>query len=768
MQNNQDSMIVDIEEDQEESKLGIVIRKPQEGKTFICITKIIADRTRNIHIVITMNTLSAGMQFFGRMEQLIGSHKIIVFNSNKETAGNCHHATDVGSIFILLRKYPEIKVIVCCANTKRFRESIPNILLLANESTSFTTTGKKINLHIDEAHEYVKRHRDEVRAYNSNPIVINIVAYTGSPDNVWVIQENDPLFSKILIIDVDKELQIIRSPLYFGVKDCQFKIVGEEIDEKSLLQNCDISDEVPEHILLKSEYSNPALFYESNYRFDFGNELRLFAYVKYILPKLYIEQQGFSYHFMPSYKRRITHYFMAELIFDVYPLANVIIINKNGTELYRKNRNTNKGQRVKSNADILPLTELHAKQLKEQSFMIDALITANNTKNYPTFVTGFTCVGMSITLINEMLGNFDNVVFDHEHFTRDIIYQLCRFMFNYTNWGEVAKQRKKHTKFYSFTKEVADICLEYEKQVERMCTEFAGQVCSLNEIKGSDPVELTDKEIKAGKLKKIMDDGNILNPDLWKKFKVYEGNDDEMWRKTEDFYKSITNNELSGKSHPRLHPLTQNDKEYYKCSLTSTVGIKMNHEIVHLKSQSWQSLFQLVAGQLNYARVFVGYDNIDDNTEYTIYVKYVQLKHCQFVMDVLNHYGKKKNEPVSPILDPEFEIDDTEMPPPPPIHTAENWKRPKDYAKLYLDDNSILEQRLIGGNKQPNIIRIRYNKQEDHFIDIVSGETFDSLNKASSQHCIKIGKKNTPNAWTSFKKVLLDGSLEEIDKLHLK
>jgi hypothetical protein len=110
MQNIQDSTIADIEEDQEENKLSIVIRKPQEGKTFICIEKIIADRTRNIHIVITMNTLSAGMQFFVRMQQRIKPDQIIVFNSNKETAGNCHHASDVGSIFILLRKYPDIKV----------------------------------------------------------------------------------------------------------------------------------------------------------------------------------------------------------------------------------------------------------------------------------------------------------------------------------------------------------------------------------------------------------------------------------------------------------------------------------------------------------------------------------------------------------------------------------------------------------------------------------------------------------------------------------
>ena len=72
-----------------ESKLSLVVRKPQEGKTTICINSITNDKSKNIHIVLTMNTLSAGMQFFGRMQNEVGSKKIIVFNSKKQTAGDC-------------------------------------------------------------------------------------------------------------------------------------------------------------------------------------------------------------------------------------------------------------------------------------------------------------------------------------------------------------------------------------------------------------------------------------------------------------------------------------------------------------------------------------------------------------------------------------------------------------------------------------------------------------------------------------------------------
>ena len=73
-----DYITIDEVDEEIKSKISLVIRKPQEGKTFICIRYITQDKTYNIHIVMTMNTLSAGMQFFCRMEEEIGSKNIIV------------------------------------------------------------------------------------------------------------------------------------------------------------------------------------------------------------------------------------------------------------------------------------------------------------------------------------------------------------------------------------------------------------------------------------------------------------------------------------------------------------------------------------------------------------------------------------------------------------------------------------------------------------------------------------------------------------------
>ena len=50
---------------------------------------------------------------------------------------------------------------------------------------------------------------------------------------------------------------------------------------------------------------------------------------------------------------------------------------------------------------------------------------------------------MSVTLINQELGNFDNVVFMHNHFTSENLYQLCRFLFNYMSWSEENKSLRR-------------------------------------------------------------------------------------------------------------------------------------------------------------------------------------------------------------------------------------------------------------------------------------------------------------------------------------
>jgi hypothetical protein len=63
-----------------------------------------------------------------------------------------------------------------------------------------------------------------------------------------------------------------------------------------------------------------------------------------------------------------------------------------------------------------------------------------------------------------------------------------------------------------------------------------------------------------------------------------------------------------------------------------------------MENQSWQSTFQLVPGRLNYARVFVGYDDLENPDEYTIHIKYVNVIDTPENIATLDKYAKGSND----------------------------------------------------------------------------------------------------------------------------
>lgn len=623
-------------EDDFDNKFSLVIRKPQEGKTFICISNITTDKTKNIHIVLTMNTLASGMQFFGRMEEEVGSKRIIVFNSKKSTAGNCLHAKDVNGVMNLLRKHQDVKVIVCCAHDTRFKKTLPEFFTAIADSKSLEH--RKFTIHVDEAHEYIKTYRDNIREINALHTVVKITGYTATSKPIYTSDRSDPLFYKIHIMDVEEELSIIRSPDYFGVKNCDFNIY-DDIVHDDIVRQANLEPVIPPVVFDRANSERTSKkWYGVKTCFEIGNEILYLAFLKFILPQLNIEQNKFSYNFVPAYLRKVTHYQAIDMILQQYPNANVIVMNGNGMELYRAHTSSHdgtmtsrwitNGEQVKRQNQV-PLSE--KKKLLEPSYMIQKMI--ESTRNFPTFVTGYTCVGMSVTLINENLGNFDNVVMAHQHLNDEKLYQLCRFLFSYRNWSGVPRDNIKKTVFHSLTKTVAETCLQYEEYVERLSTDFAGKTCSLREIDGLEPETPTEREKKTEALSSIQ----FTNSELWKKFKVYDGNDDEMWAKANEFYKSVMGKDMKGRSKPKT-----DDDGFYQCSTTVKGVTKQRSDTIKtLMSQSWWSTFQLLPNRTEYTRVFVGYDNLEDNTEYTIYIKVARLEKSEHTLAVLAEYGKK-------------------------------------------------------------------------------------------------------------------------------
>ena len=643
-------------ENEIENKLHLVIRRPQEGKTFICINSITNDISADIHIVLTMNTLSAGMQFFGRMEEKIGPKNIIVFNSDKNTAGDCHHAKTSNDVSKLLKKYPNIKVIVCCAHKKRFEKSLIEIFENANDSLQFKQQNHKFKLHIDEAHVYIPQNREDVRKFNKHEIVSKIIGYSASPDPIFSIDNSDSMFNNIYIIDLEKEFGMIHSNKYFGVKDCEGpRIIEQEIDITTL-QNTDFDNIVPKHIIRfsltekereKERETGIILnknWYGTSTIFKCGNELLYFNYLNYILPSL-VPQDTFSYNFVPAYIRKITHYQTAEIILNNYKDGNVIIINGNGIELFRylKIGEVFILTKIKTKAQIRIKNEIHQKQLLEPSFVIETLITETDNRNKPTFITGSLCVGMSITLVSETLGHFDNVVMAHQHYNKEEIYQFCRFLFNYILWSSEneLKIKSKPTKLNFLKREVYDICLDYETYIEKLTTEYAGKFCSLNEARDIEPSLPSDKVIRRADLDSI---SKYVKWE-WKRFEI-DGEDEEdtkiQFERAKRYYKNKKGTEITERSMPKPY---EKDNTFLACTFSEKKERYLIDDIEKKieGNKTWDSLFQLAPGITKYVtRMFIGYKNFEDCTKYTIYMKSAILEENSNVLDILEkYYGEK-------------------------------------------------------------------------------------------------------------------------------
>jgi hypothetical protein len=598
--------------------------------------------------VLTKDTLTASSQFTCRVETSdIPPENIIVFNSNKTTAGQCHHAKTKPEVIDLLMTYKNIKVIICCANHTRIKKSLPQIFeTLYNQDIPFV-------IHIDEAHKYIPtpKNNPSIRKYDECSNVTAIIAYTATPDKIWNSNKTDKLFHKILIRDVESELSIVRTTNYFGVKDCEFICFEDKVNHTELESS--IPEKIPSYIIdlannkkksnkiKETENKEPRdLFYGCDYFMKFGNERLMLGFLLCMLPILPINPNSFSYHFVPALPCKVTHYKSMELILDCWVTANVIVSNGDGYQLFRKT-DSGENQLVITCDEIIQSAKslsnkfdrtIELNKLKEPSYMIQKLIELNH--NYPTFITGLICIQESVTLINPDIGNFDSFSISHIHLSRDDKYQICRFLFNYERWTPEQRINIKKTQLYSLTRSGIEQCIEYEEHVQRISTEFAGKTVSLQEIQGK---KQTVEEIKEQEKQQSFYAIECKNENIWTKFKVYDGNDAIVWGNVEEFYYKIRNKRISGKSDPRN---SKTINGFYECSISKKkdVQLESNLKKITKSNERWSNRFQLKSDCLSYARVFVGYDNLEDPTEYTIFIKFVELVDTPSTREYLAKY----------------------------------------------------------------------------------------------------------------------------------
>jgi hypothetical protein len=455
--------------------------------------------------------------------------------------------------------------------------------------------------------------------------------------------------------------EMMCSAYYFGAKNMIQKTF-EHLPPSHFVTDAHLSEDIPDLVLRRADMldKNRKTWYNEKYPFQLGDERSFLSFTDFILRTELVptfQQDAFSYHFIPSYKRKVTQYFLVDLFMKYFPLANVIVMNGNGMEMYRLVDGTSFQVRKIVNGFLVvsDKKDTSKPRLLEPAQQIQALV--EGFANVPTFVTGLDCVGMSVTLINQEIGNFDSVVFGHDQLNREQRYQLCRFSFNYARW--VDKSKVKNTQWFSLTKSVVDTCFEYEQEVETICRDFQGTTPTIREIHGLEPYVHSVKEIRKKDLSILTQ--FLENPeqkDQWKRFPVMDDNEDEQWEKARAYYQVVRGKELKGKAIPKKID------GFYHCSTTSSTKsgcqFRTRTEIDHIRlgQYAWSSLFQLRQGQLNYARVFIGYTNDSDPSEYTIYIKHASLQDVEQVQTLLEkYYPKKKKTVAAAAVEVEVEMD---------------------------------------------------------------------------------------------------------------
>ena len=245
---------------------------------------------------------------------------------------------------------------------------------------------------------------------------------------------------------------------------------------------------------------------------------------------------------------------------------------------------------------------------------------------------------MSVTLIKESLGNFDNFVMCHSQYetTPDILYQLCRFLCNYSMWKDNSKLKK--TRFYCSNKNIYDLCIQEEETVDRI-KQFGGCNISKEEAIGKSS-DIKEKNNLFKSMKKYV----TISVTEFKFWKTCGSSSEEIWEKVNRFYKESNGSDLKGRSMPE-----KNDNGFYECSLAKEKKVQSNIEIDRkLSNWEWHSNFALVQNKYNYARVYVGYDNIERSNAYTIWVRSCKLDRNKEVDMFLESIAENKRNKQHP------------------------------------------------------------------------------------------------------------------------
>lgn len=455
----------------EESKLRVVVRPVQSGKTAVCIKEISRDIERNpknIHFIFTMNNIIAQNQLTTRLSSE-DKLKIIILNSKKNDQceiDNCNLVKKVDKmedvLIECLDPTTRPNVIIMCCNKyrlhdrKAWNQKGRGVLALLGRFQNINEPDTKVIVHIDEIHKYISDpFREAYEDIADLNIVEKIIGYTATAKPLYIDRKSTSIDWRNLHT-VDQSYMMIDKDLYFGISK-------HEHVETSTTETEYFDRNVSDFVLSKANYKglNKTFVEESVFlgpEYSYMN--KIYGIMKYsiCLDKL---NDTYCRYFIPAMVRRVTHWKVAEMAIEMAPKCTTIVINgldADGiggvTVCY--------WDEFESKRKMLQIKLTSKKELNEE--IHDLLKNPNFSylKRHPIIITGYYSVGMSVSLPHPEYGNFDGIVLVQEIANDEDLYQLCRSCFSLQKWNknQILKNYVK-TKLYC-NKNIYERIIRYE------------------------------------------------------------------------------------------------------------------------------------------------------------------------------------------------------------------------------------------------------------------------------------------------------------------
>ena len=627
-------------------KIRFVVRQQQEGKTFIAIEDVLTKiKQDSLIIILTMNTIKSQMQFFSRLREKIKT-KITVFNSKNILKGldeqeekdvefksdfekimkNVEHESKFEIINEKINNN-ELRILFMCSNGTRINQLKTLIKNLDNTDPRKAKISS-VYIYQDEAHKYLpsKENRGIMTEIIKKDIVKELHLYSATPSKITL--KDDSIWGQIYMVNVLDEYKITEGK-YFSIKDCNHKEITVSDED---LQKQNISEKIPEQIIEQVKMKPNSSWYRNKYPFFIGNEHRLLSFYSHCLDHIEIPNNKWSYNFMPAYWRKATHYMVKNIILKKIKNATVIVFNGDSKlSLFRN--------------DCTPIIEHELKDL-EPSVQIEKILRKYRLKDSPCFITGFLLVSMSVTLISETLGNFDNAFYEHSHYPTDDLVQLGRFAFNYTNWSIENQSKIKKTNIYTYNLEVIEKCVAHYEHIERLKEKPSGLITHselqrTNESKEKKEIEIDPIKQEKDMIKKELEKYTTVN--FYSKIKdafVSSSEEKDMWENMYREYEQHTERQISDVSKRKL-----NEDGFYECSLSNTLTVlSKKHIDNYLKTLGKLNNISL-GDNYKYARIYVGYDNTFNSEEgYVVRLRKITIEENETTKKLLERYSELKNK----------------------------------------------------------------------------------------------------------------------------